>query len=194
VDPANPCLATSATAIRGTTRQSNTHSIESREVRYPWHPWYGLTVWIYQTVEKAGEGISRCRIEQNLNVRLFELPEWMFDAAACSQMQIRKAPALGCRALWDLKTLLECHRSRCSSDSIVEGQHQSLRSLGGADAKATEPTPAQSTRSISHGATKPTMAGPSVGDSTKDDETAGATAARTLRKRTRLRQRKGGGR
>ena len=65
--------------IDDTSRQSNTPSIESREVRYPWHPWHGRTVWIYQSLKKQGEGILRCRMEQDPSVSLQELPEWMFD-------------------------------------------------------------------------------------------------------------------
>ena len=37
-----------------TSRQSNAHSTESREIRYPWHPWCGRSVWIYSTVVKGG--------------------------------------------------------------------------------------------------------------------------------------------
>src|SRR5262245_9711764 len=44
-------------AGRCTRSQSNTHSIESEEVRYPWHPWYGRRVWIHEDLDKNGEGI-----------------------------------------------------------------------------------------------------------------------------------------
>src|SRR5215467_11173444 len=81
-----------------TSRQSNTHIIESREVRYPWHPWHGRTVWIYQAVRKQGEGIFRCRIDQDPSVSLQEVPEWMFDTAA-SQIQIAMRAAVSCEAL-----------------------------------------------------------------------------------------------
>src|SRR2546421_11990367 len=50
-----------------TSSQSKTHSIESQEVRYRWHPWYGRTVWIHEDLEKNGEGIRRCRSENNIN-------------------------------------------------------------------------------------------------------------------------------
>jgi hypothetical protein len=63
--------STRGEAARGDTRsQSNTHSIESEEVRYPWHPWYGRRVWIHEDLDKNGEGIRRCRSESDLNARL----------------------------------------------------------------------------------------------------------------------------
>src|SRR5262245_54011813 len=84
----------------GTSRQSNTHSIESREVRYPWHPWYGRTIWVYESLKKHGRGILRCRIEQDVRVGLLELPEWMFEAAA-GGIQLAKTPGVGYEALRD---------------------------------------------------------------------------------------------
>ena len=47
-----------------TTRQRNTHSIESREVCYPWHPWYRRSAWIYETLVKNGQAVFRCSIEE----------------------------------------------------------------------------------------------------------------------------------
>jgi len=34
------------------TRRQNAHVTEHREVLYPYHPWFGLTVHVHQTVEK----------------------------------------------------------------------------------------------------------------------------------------------
>ena len=66
-----------------TSSQSKTHNIESQEGRYRWHPWYGRAVWIHEDLEKSGEGIRRCRSENNLNARPLELPAWMFDEGRC---------------------------------------------------------------------------------------------------------------
>ena len=46
-----------------TSHQRNTHSNESRVVRYPWHPWFDQEVWIHRT--RAGE---------TLPVPLFQSP------------------------------------------------------------------------------------------------------------------------
>src|SRR5215467_10253050 len=120
-----------------TSRQSNTHIIESREVRYPWHPWHGRTVWIYQALRKQGEGIFRCRIDQDPSVSLQELPKGMLDTAA-SQIQIAMRAAVSCEALRDLKALLRGNPAQPGRGGVVENQHQSLQSSGGADGQGAE--------------------------------------------------------
>ena len=174
-----------------TSRQSNTHSIESREVRYLWHPWHGRTVWIYQSLRKHGEGILRCRVEQDQRGSLQELPEWMFDTAA-GNIQIAKDPAVGCEALRDLKVLLQRYQTRSGRDSVVEIQHQSLQASGGADVQATETNGVCSTATIPTKVPGPAVAGPTSGDSREDRETAGTAIAPTFRKNARLRRQKGG--
>ena len=134
-------------ATDDTRRQSNTHIIESREVRYPWHPWHGRTVWIYQALRKQGEGIFRCRIDQDPSVRLQELPEWMFDTAA-SQIQIAMRAAVSCEALRNLKALLRGNPAQPGRGGVVENQHQSLQSSGGADGQAAETSWIYSTPTI----------------------------------------------
>jgi hypothetical protein len=179
----------------GTSRQSNTHSIESREVRYPWHPWYGRTVWIYQSLKKQGGGILRCGVEQDVRVSLLELPEWMFETAA-GCIQLAKMPAACCEALRDLRTLLQGHQSRSGRDGVVEVQHRSLQASGGADAEPREPIRVDSTETIPSivQIQELTVAEPAGGDSTTNDENVGRTVAPTLRKSKRLLRRKGGGR
>ena len=49
------------------SRQVNTHNTEFREVYYPWHPWFGRTVAVYEVLVKQGESVCRCgsRIRQS---------------------------------------------------------------------------------------------------------------------------------
>src|SRR5262249_45585847 len=151
----------------GTSRQSNTHSIEAREVRYPWHPWYGRTVWVYQSLKKHGRGILRCRVEQDVRVGLLELPEWMFETAA-GCIQLAKTPAVGCEALRDLKAVLEGYQARSNRDGVVEVQHQCSQPSGGADAEPTEQSRVYSIKTVPAMETqKSSMAEPARGDSTK---------------------------
>src|SRR5215831_10317767 len=107
---ANLCPMRDAAGTGGTSRQSKTHNIEWREVRYRWHPWHGRTVWIYQSLKKHGVGILRCRTEQDQKVSLLELPEWMFDTAA-GEIQLAKTAVVSCEALRDLKVVLQQHQS-----------------------------------------------------------------------------------
>jgi hypothetical protein len=93
---------------RGTSRQRNTHSIESREVRYPWHPWHDRVVAIHQSFTRNGRALFRCSIEENLEARLLEIPQWMFDPATCCRMRLAAVPTVSCKALLDLKSLLQC--------------------------------------------------------------------------------------
>lgn len=194
MNPVNPCLATGEGGIDGTSRQSNTHSIESREVRYPWHPWYGRTVWIYQSLKKHDRGVLRCRVEQDVRVGLFEVPEWMFETAA-GCIQLAKTPAVECEALRDLKVLLQGHQSQSGLDRVVEVQHQSLQSSGGADAEPTEPSRVYSTETVPAIETpKSSMAEPARGDPTKDGENVGTVIPPTFGKSKRLQRQKGGAR
>jgi hypothetical protein len=175
----------------GTSRQSKTHNIESREVRYPWHPWHGRTVWIYQSLNKHGIGILRCRTEQDQRVSLLELPEWMFDTAA-GEIQLAKTAVVRCEALRDLKVVLQQHHSLARRDSVIESQHQSLQSSGGADVQATEPTQVYSTETIPPETQEPSVGESAGGNSTENRKAVSTAIEPTFRKSARLQRQKGG--
>jgi len=129
-----------------TSRQSNTHSTELREIRYPWHPWRGRSVWIYGAFVKSGWALYRCSLEQNQKARLFEIPQWMFDSGACCRVHRAEQPAVDSAALLELKLLL--HRTRSPGrDLVVQAQHHS--SPGGADARIGESTEGFANRVVS---------------------------------------------
>jgi hypothetical protein len=65
-----------------TSRQRNTHSTESREVRYPWHPWFGRSVTVYEALSKSGHRVCRCGFDDQRNDRSLEVPTWMFDSSS----------------------------------------------------------------------------------------------------------------
>ena len=174
-------------AIHGTRGPSKTHSIESQEVRYLWHPWYGRTVCIHEELEKNSEGIRRCRDENNVNARPLELPAWMFDEERCRSMEIRSAARVDCKALQRLKELLKQRKSQTCGDCVVEGQHR----LGGADAEASESLSTSAAGSISSQGEEAGLAKPTTGDSTKNAETFGPTVAFTRREGVR-KESKGG--
>src|SRR5213082_628716 len=68
------CLCPDGCAPRGTSRQRNTHNIELREVRYPWHPWHARggprrsdQEWAScVSVRRRGEPVSRRRTDTQL--------------------------------------------------------------------------------------------------------------------------------
>jgi hypothetical protein len=95
-----------------TSRQSDTHRIESREVRYPWHPWYGRIVGIDRVVVRGGRAVFQCRLEPGQAQRSVEVREWMFDAASCLRMRLGPIPSVSCDTLRDLQAMLHTLRSR----------------------------------------------------------------------------------
>ena len=117
----------------------------------------------------------------------------MFDSATCSRMRPATVPMVSCGALLDLKALLRCAPFP-DSDVVLQGQHRSLLSPGGADAKITNPTESRSIQTVSSTPEAPLLAGAACRNQTENNKVAGATAARAHRKSRRLRQQKGGGR
>jgi len=70
-------------SLRCTARQHNAHRTEEREVFYPWHPWFGLRVFVHEVVTRASVRVFRCTGPAQETARCHEVPEWMFDRAAC---------------------------------------------------------------------------------------------------------------
>ena len=169
---------------RGTNRQSNTHSssTESREVRYPWHAWYGRSVWIHGAVVKNTCTVYRCSLEQNDEIQILEIPQWMFESAVCCQVRVAEAPTVSSEALQDLKGLLRSIRLS-GAKVVLQAQHRSLLSPGGSDAKVAEPMEASSSPAVSAVPQESTLGGhPSRRSQTKDGKTVGAAAAPTREK------------
>ena len=115
----------------------------------------------------------------------------MFDSVACCRMRLAAVPTVSCGALLDLKALLRC-ASFPDSAVVLQGQHRSLLTPGGADAKITKPTESRSIQIISSAPEAPVLAGAASGNQTENSTVAGATSARAHRKSPRLRQQKGG--
>ena len=186
-----PFLTRDESGPRGTSRQRNTHSTESREVHYPWHPWHDRVVAIHQSFTRNGCALFHCSIEENLEARLLEIPQWMFDPSTCCRMRLATVPTVSSQALLDLKSLLQC--ALPGSDGVVQAQHRSLLFPGDADARVTEPTKNRSTQTISSTPPEPGLGGAAARYQAENGEIGRATAARTLRKSPRFGQQKGGG-
>src|ERR1700738_4428572 len=73
-----------AASCRCTTRLENAHGIPFREVLYPWHPWFGLSVAVHEAVGKSGGVVFRCTLSGSGASRGLEVPSWMFDRTACA--------------------------------------------------------------------------------------------------------------
>ena len=157
---------------RCTTRRYDTHSIDPRELRYPWHPWHGRPVFIRGVSERAGRAVFHCSLDASIGVRLLEIPQWMFDAAAVCLIRLFASPVASCKALRELRELIGPHRA-VDIGEVVQAQHQSLTHTGGSDATPSQATPSE-----------PTDVVPSADDSASLGESAtrssapGITAAR----------------
>jgi hypothetical protein len=170
----------SAVAADCTSHQSNTHSTESREVLYPWHPWFGRAVWIYARRMNHGRMVARCGLEPRHDRRSVEVPQWMFDTAVCCQMRMAQEPVTSIDALRELKAL-RATRSPAIPDHMLQAQHDSLLLEGGADANPPEPAPGDPTCLVSVEPESTALGTAAVGSAAADDALAGADVERTSR-------------
>ncbi len=161
-----------------TSRQSNTHSTESREVLYPWHPWFGRVVWIYATRVNHGRLVAQCGLEPRHERPGVEVPQWMFDTAVCCQMRVAQQPVASIDALCELKRMCAA-RSGGHSGPMLQAQHDSLLPEGGADANPAEPAPDSTTCPVSIGPESATLGASAVGGAASDATLAGTNAERT---------------
>ena len=170
----------------------NTHSIEQREVPCTWRPWCGRVVAVHKTFARNGRVGSQCSIQENSEARLLEIPEWMFDPDICRRMHLAAVPTVSCEALLDLKSLLQ-GAPLPDIGVVLQAQHRSLLSPGGADAKVTE-VQDRSIHTVSSTTQESGLAGIASRNQTESGEASRATAARAPRKSPRLQHQKGGGR
>ena len=174
----------------GTSEQHNTHRIEWREVRYAWHPWYGRAVAVYKRFARYDRVTFQCSIEADPEARHLEIPGWMFDPAICVGMQLAAVPTVSCEVLLELKSLLQSAPVP-EVGVVLQAQHHSLHSPGGADAKVAEPQD-HSIHTVSATTEESSLAGTSWRNQSERDGASRATAARTLRKASRLQHQKAG--
>lgn len=81
-----------------TSRQRKARVTESRVVLYWWHPWYGRTVLSSEQYERVSKPSFAAREAIDV-ARPLEVPEWMFDAAACCRTKLGTAPCVSAEAL-----------------------------------------------------------------------------------------------
>jgi len=169
------------------TRRQNAHVTEHREVLYPYHPWFGLTVHVHQTVEKRRSGIVRCSVDGSEAGRWLELPAWMFDRAVCLSTRTADSPRVDLAALEDLrKLLIELRQSPAAMVAAGSGaqkrfRHQNRSSTNGHSAPRFEETaaPSRPVRSVRRPTGRAAMAAAAAGDAVGGDRADGAPSERT---------------
>ena len=168
-------------------RQQNAHVTERRDVLYPWHPWFGLTVHIHQVVEKGLTGTLRCSVDGVGSGRWLELPAWMFDRAICLPITVASSPRAHLAALESLrKLLIELRLSppviiAAGSGAQRNSRHQNRRSADAQPASRFEKPTASSgpIQSVRQPTGRAAMASVAAGDSVGGDRAYGAVAERT---------------
>ncbi len=186
-----PYRAPGAYAPDGRSRQPNTHNTELREVRYPFHPWFGRAVAVYEVLVKQGHSVCRCGLEEERNRLSREVPTWMFEPAACGGLRVLTVPRVNCDALRALQVLLRA-MARCDSRGVLQAQHRSLPAAGGADAPVRDPPTTLAADTVSSPPLGSVVSDVAARDPSEDDPIAGAAAARARRRRGRGRPGAGG--
>jgi hypothetical protein len=139
--------STNVSADDCANRQQNAHITERRVIVYRWHPWHGRAVLIVSAVSKGAMASFRCRLDEQ-DSRSLEVPQWMFDAATCCRFQQASAPIATCKALREVRALIETVERNVDGPTL-QAEHPIAKLTGGAHAKQ-EP----STRDRSAGAVR----------------------------------------
>ena len=171
-----------------TNRQRNAHVTESRVVLYPWHPWHGLAVVIVGAVGTGQHARYRCVLEHADDSRSFEVPQWMFDAAACCRIALSPTPAVTYEVLRELHRLID---SACRPDveAVLQAGHLAIPDPGGACATRESSAFGRSAGSVSPASIDSAVGGLAGGSAPASGLAAGTVAAqpspRSSRRATR---------
>jgi hypothetical protein len=176
-----------------TSLRQNTHITETRVVLYAWHPWHGRTVAVFNRAAKNEGEVLRCSLEAMEQARPIEVPQWMFDPAACCRMHLVTSPAVNCEALLELKRLLARATAGCNK-AVLQAQHHSLANPGGADATHAEPAAGDSIQLVSSSSEDVAVVAVAIRSAAERSALVGATAAPLSRRAAQRHGRKGGGR
>jgi hypothetical protein len=172
-----------------TTRRDKTHNTDLRDIRYPWHPWYGRHVLVIQSLTKGGQSLLRCSLDGDAVGRSQEIPAWMFDRLACCLMQLSPVPSVGADDLRRVRQLLNDAAGK--TEPIID-QHASPRFQGDADAPNTPPDQARSAGSVCRPTATANLGSPPTTGEAKRPRPARRAAARPAPAAARARAPKGG--
>lgn len=189
----HPCPARGACVFASRSRQPNTHRTELREVRYPFHPWFGCAVAVYEVLVKQGQSVCRCGLEEERNRLSVEIPTWMFEPGACGQLRVRAVPAVSCDALNALQVLLRTV-PRPDPGGVLQAQHRSLLVPGGADAPVCDLPATLATHAVSSPRLASVVSDVTTRNPEEDAPVTGAPASRACRPRRRRQAGAGGAR
>jgi hypothetical protein len=145
---------------------------------------------VLETIHKQGMLMLRCTLEPTATSRAIEVPQWMFDVAACQYLRLLEGPVASIGALFELKQLLSKSLLEQSA-AVMQAEHHSLSNPGGAHAAFVEPA-SSATQSVPTIVGRSPLGGSAEGDSTAEPATVSPTAAPAGYKTSRLHSRRGG--
>ena len=180
-----------AGGFRCTTKQLDTHNIDCREVRYPWHPWHGQQVWIRRSSARGGVPVHQCAADASAHRRLLEIPQWMFEASVVCLLRLLPSPIPSVEALRELKELLGSGQPP-NPDQMIKAKHQSLSLKGDSDATPKN-SPSKPTAVVQPADHHSPVGEPSIRHSTASPG-ASSTLAAVPRRRRHTGGKPGGGR
>jgi hypothetical protein len=112
-------------------------SFEPRQVCYPWHRWYGLTILTRRAGGAHAELAYFCKLpEAPLDAMLVEVPKWMFDAY-CATMRLVDDPHVDCATLRALRNTI-AEQSLSVKTAVL--QPQLTRQAGDGDIDGSDST------------------------------------------------------
>jgi hypothetical protein len=109
-------------APRCTSPQQNAHVTESRVVLYRWHPWCGRSAYIFGAFTKGEQAVFRCALERGDVARSLEVPQWMFDAAACCRVALVEAASVSVETLREFDRLLRAAMG-ANESGVLQAEH-----------------------------------------------------------------------
>ena len=186
------CPVRDGSGSDGRTRQPNTHNTEWRNLCYPWHPWFGRTVAVYEVFIKRGQSLSLCGFEEERHGRSVEIPTWMLEPATCCRLRMMAVPTVSCDALLELKALLQA-ALRPTIDVVLQAQHRPVLAAGGADATVSQSTATLATDAVPSAPPASVASGVPARHPREDHQIGSSAAPCSRQPRGRRRQRGRGG-
>jgi hypothetical protein len=116
-------------------------------VVYRWHPWHGRAVIIVGVANKAEQAVYRCVLELADGSRPLEVPQWMFDAAACCRIALAPKPAVPCATLRELIQLISSVWPPDGA-AMLQAEHLTTPDPGGACATQEILSPSRPDESV----------------------------------------------
>lgn len=86
-------------------------------------------MFVFGAVAKGEQAIFRCALEPADVARPLEVPQWMFDAAACCRTTLALAPSVSVEALRELRELLSAVGATAEG-GVLKAEHLSLTGHG----------------------------------------------------------------